>query len=552
MVGRLPLEQEIGVRSPVPEPFDRLPPSPRLRQAGRVSHLLMTSFLKRYSAILVFLSFLALAAILHFSSPNVPDPDSFYHIRHAWLYRTDGLLQTDFPWTQFSVIRTLSADLWYGFHILLIPFTFGNLVLGIKIAGIFLTAIFLYSLYWILKRSGVLMAIFWPLLAIFSAPNILFRSLMMRPHLVSLSLSALLFYFLASGSSLGIFLMSFGISWFHLSLAWISPLLAGTVAVVQWWNEKRITWRGMIFVALGTVAGWLLRPNPIGALKLAYIQVAKLILDKQSGLPLLFGTELYPLDSVTLFSNFLLFLLLWLSASWIFIAWFKRRYLELKDFKIKTLILASAVLAPLFFLLTMIVARRAHDFWILFGIIFIALVFSNFLRAKSLNNTKMVLGVVFIFLIFYSGIKTAGSLNTRAVKPELYREVSGWLKENSSTGDIVFNVRWSDFAMLFFNNQKNYYIGGMDPIFQYAYNPSLYWKFHYLSADDVTKKTCGADACTKEILEDTYEVLTRDFNARYVVLEKSRNSAVNYYLSSDPHYEKKFETERDVVYLIKR
>ena len=512
----------------------------------------MTSFFKKHSAALIILFFLTLAAVLQFSSPNIPDPDSFYHIRHAWLYRTGGILQTDFPWTQFSVIRTLAADLWYGFHILLIPFTFGSLVLGIKIAGVLLTAGFLFSLYWILKRSGVKMAIFWPLLAIFSAPNILFRSLMMRPHLVSLSLSALLFYFLASGSYLGIFLASFGISWFHLSLAWISPLLAVTVVAVQWWNEKRIAWKGIAFVALGTVAGWLLRPNPIGALKLAYIQVAKLIFDKQSGLPLLFGTELYPLDSVTLFSNFLLFLLLWLSASWIFIAWFRRRYPELKDPKTKTLILASGILTPLFFLLTMVVARRAHDFWVLFGIIFIALIFSNFLRAKGIDNAKLILGTVFVFLVFYSGLKTANSLNNRAVKPELYREVSGWLEKNSAPGDIVFNVRWSDFAMLFFHNQKNYYIGGMDPMFQYAYNPSLYWKFHYLSVDEVTKKTCGAEACTVEMLGDTYGVLTRDFNARYVVLEKARNPAVDYYLSSDPHYEKKFETDKDVVYLIKR
>ena len=82
--------------------------------------------------------------------------------------------------------------------------------------------------------------------------------------------------------------------------------------------------------------------------------------------------------------------------------------------------------------------------------------------------------------------------------------------------------------MLFYWNQNNYYIGGMDPIFQYAYNPTLYWKFHYLSNDDVTKNTCGAIACTASMLENTHTVLVNDFKAKYIVLEKQRNQSYSW------------------------
>ena len=92
----------------------------------------------------------------------------------------------------------------------------------------------------------------------------------------------------------------------------------------------------------------------------------------------------------------------------------------------------------------------------------------------------------------------------------------------------------------------------MDPIFQYAHNPTLYWKFHYISNDDVTKKTCGAIACAASTLEDTHTVLINDFKAKYIVLEKQRNPLVYYYLETDPGYEKKLDTKREALYLIKQ
>jgi hypothetical protein len=68
----------------------------------------------------------------------------------------------------------------------------------------------------------------------------------------------------------------------------------------------------------------------------------------------------------------------------------------------------------------------------------------------------------------------------------------------------------------------------------------------------VTKKTCGAPACTVEMLEDTYYSLKNEFKAKYIVLEKYKNQAVYQYLSSDTeHYEKKLDLDSESVFLIK-
>src|SRR5262245_12903471 len=84
----------------------------------------MPPFLARTLEVLAALAVLSLIAFgLHHASDHVPYPDSFYHIRHAGLYWTAGLFQSEFPWVEYSVIRLCASDLWYGFHLLLAPFT---------------------------------------------------------------------------------------------------------------------------------------------------------------------------------------------------------------------------------------------------------------------------------------------------------------------------------------------------------------------------------------------------------------------------------------------
>src|SRR5262245_21396594 len=80
-------------------------------------------------------------ALLHLRSPNIPDPDSFYHIRHAALYRTGGPLTVGFPRITCSIIGRCASDHWYGFHLLLAAFSrIDDPVLRIKVPGILLTS----------------------------------------------------------------------------------------------------------------------------------------------------------------------------------------------------------------------------------------------------------------------------------------------------------------------------------------------------------------------------------------------------------------------------
>ena len=84
---------------------------------------------------LFLLAALAVSVHLHLSSNKFPDPDVFYHFRHAAIYAGGGLFSGEFPWIPYSVIGKFSSDIWYGFHVLLIPFAWaGDPLLAMRLA----------------------------------------------------------------------------------------------------------------------------------------------------------------------------------------------------------------------------------------------------------------------------------------------------------------------------------------------------------------------------------------------------------------------------------
>jgi len=514
---------------------------------------------KKYQRLCAIALFIIVAAVFHFSSPNIPEPDSFYYLGLGSLYRSQGIFNTELSSLPYTVIKTLSSSLWYGFGLFMLPFSFfNNPAFAIKLAGVFLTVFALTLYYLAARRHDLKFAALWPLLLLFSAPNVLFSFLMTRPQLLSFGLGILLFSFLISGGAWSVFLISSGLVWFHMNFAWLPFALLGAVIVTRLFIEKRVEWHKIAAVLGGIITGWLFRPEAINAAKLFYIQIFKLIFEKQSGLPLLFGNENLPLSIATLFKNFTPLMLLWGAAMAIFIWVLIKKIPALPAFR-KTFLWSSLLLSTVFFFLTMLVARKAYGFWVGFSLLFVGAVFTYIILSlptrhqKSIKNAALaaIMGVL-LFTFFYSGYKNTISLANNALPPDKLKEAALWLKNNSDPGDIVFNLHWSDFSPLFFWNQKNYYVGGLDPIFQYSYNPELYWKFHYLSADLVAEKTCGAIACAEEMLEDTYEVLVRNFNAKYIVLTKQQNPSVNSFLESDARFEKKLDTKREAIYLIKR
>jgi hypothetical protein len=241
------------------------------------------------------LTAVAVAAAFRLHNPTVCDPDSFYHFRHAALYGENGVLMRDFPWIAYSILNRFSSDLAYGFHILLVPFTLlRDPVPGLRLAAVFEITVLLLLLYLVMRRHKVTYDFAWPFLVTFAAPPIMFLLLMTRPHTITMGLSVLLLSLMASGGTWGVLLTSMAIAFIHLNFFWVIPLVVVVSAGVGLFTERRLEWRKAVAALVGLSLGWLLRPNPIGAARIEYVQAVMHAVQRQKG-GLLFGLEWLPM-----------------------------------------------------------------------------------------------------------------------------------------------------------------------------------------------------------------------------------------------------------------
>ena len=486
---------------------------------------------------LFLLAALAVSVHLHLSSNKFPDPDVFYHFRHAAIYAGGGLFSGEFPWIPYSVIGKFSSDIWYGFHVLLIPFAWaGDPLLAMRLAGIFVTALCLFFVYLACLRLDIKPALLWPLFLLFSSAFLLHRLTMLRPHVLSLGLNVLLLALLAAGNIRGVFIAAFACAWLHLSLSFVPVILLGVFVGTKLWTEKSLAWRESLALAGGLVAGWLFRPNPLGAARIAYVQVIQWTLEKLGGAPLEVGAELRPL---AIHSNYLAFIVLW-SSSLLFLFWKSFRGHSQLPAAQRTVLYSAGMLSALFFLLSVLFARRAFDFCSGFGTVLIALVFTRFLF--QVNWLRFGLLGLLGFLALYGISLRDTVLLASGWNADRLAGAAKWIEANSEPGDIVFNVRWEYFSELYFWNTKNHYTSGMDPIFQYAYEPELHRAGLSLAAPR-RSALCVSGNCA-----DPYQVLKEGFKARYVFLLKRADTRTYLYLRSDRRFSLKSEDHTSAVF----
>ena len=119
----------------------------------------------------------------------------------------------------------------------------------------------------------------------------------------------------------------------------------------------------------------------------------------------------------------------------------------------------------------------------------------------------LYLGIVVIAVCIRNGVATKQSFSG-GIGFQNFVGVSQYLKTNAQPGQIIMHTDWDDFPMLFYNNDKNYYIVGLDPTFMYNYNKDLYNLF--------------ADITTAKKKDNLYQTVKDTFKAGYFIVNKDR------------------------------
>lgn len=170
----------------------------------------------------------------------------------------------------------------------------------------------------------------------------------------------------------------------------------------------------------------------------------------------------------------------------------------------------------LFFFVLTLRSQRFIEYFVPFCLLFCAFVLAPRLKvfASDLSGSHLN---KFAFIKFFAAatllaaVLFAWSFSIFMAKKSFigsyyddYQETALWLKNNTPKNSIIANLDWSDFPPLFYFDDQNYYISGLDQIFFYKYNKNLYQKYE--------------DIINLKNLASASETLRKDFKTNYLVI----------------------------------
>ena len=285
-------------------------------------------------------------------------------------------------------------------------------------------------------------------------------------------------------------------------------------------------------------------------MRLAWIQLGLFLEVKRRGLALPFGQELQPLSATLDLPRLVLPGLAVLAALVAFGIRLRRRPAEAGPLRVTAW--ASLALGLFFALLSVRVANRSIELAAAFLSAFAGLVFTECWQAASRRGRTQAAAVLALVLaVLVPQAAARYDARVHSARPLLaFRGASSWLSEHSRPGELVFHAWWDQFPHLFFWNPRNHYVGGMDPLFQYAHDETRFWQAYGLASDLHPQATCGKPACGADELEDTALVLRRDFGASFVLVHRHQNPRLDAYLQAQRGFLRVFDDGTDAVYRV--
>jgi hypothetical protein len=451
--------------------------------------------------IALFVVFFAGMAIVQFASPDMPDNDGFYHIKLAYLMRTEGL-KPDFPWLPLSVLNENEFyDHHFLFHAALIPFTFGDLRLGAKLAAVAFASLAFLAVWFLFHRQRIPFAWLWALALLGVSDAFLYRMSITRAQSLSLAVLALGMTWLIENKHKRLAALAFLYVWLYDAFPLLIALaVLHLLAVVL--VERRLELRPLIFISGGIALGLLVNPYFPNNIVFSLRHMLPKLADATS---VRVGNEWYPYDTGQLLENSLPSLIAFAGGA-------LALGLSGRKMDVRT---ALSFFAALLFGLMLFEARRFVEYFPAFALVFAAFAWSPLLRdfgPASANLTSSPLKVfradlpaillaIFVAATAYKSIPAAGE-RIEASKPyDLYAGASAWLEKNTPAGSRVFQTDWDDFPRLFFYNTHNTYLAGLDPTYMQLYDAKLYDLWVDITRGDV---------------EEPSRFIVAEFGAQYV------------------------------------
>jgi len=513
-----------------------------------------------------FFTYLWLQATLTFL-----DPDSFYHLKMVKLIAAKGPI-LNFPWLQFTILKNIYIDHHFLYHVLAIPFVkfLGDFV-GFKLYTVILATLFLLLSYAFLKKEKIKAAEIFVLFLLF-APDFMFRISLAKASAFSLIILFGGIYFILKEKYWPLILISFLYVWSYggFSLILVMAIIFGMAnslektiisaglnfRIKRHWLKKIVDYVLLLFknfftirnlkpflaVLTGIILGVVINPYFPKNLSFYWQQLVQIGIINYRG-KVNVGGEWYPYDIFNLISDSGAAMILGAISLILFFIFIKKQ-------KNKSIFFGLA--AFLFFIMTL-KSKRYVEYFIPFLVYFSAFtinyIWQNVELKKFIAKVKQenyVLGVlskfvlIYVIIIFPLLMAKDAYITKKSyiggISFQRFEGIANYLEKNSKPGEIVMQTDWSDFPMLFYHNDQNYYIVGLDPTFMYNYDAKLYNLF--------------ADITMAKKSNDLYHDIKDVFRASYFIVNKDRlQLAIN--LQNDGNFAKVYEDSDGSLYKLK-
>lgn len=414
-------------------------------------------------------------AFIQFATPNLPDNDGFYHMKLAWLMRTEGLKPV-FHWLPLTILNQREFyDHHFLFHVALIPFTFfGDLLVGAKWAAVVFSTLAFLAIWYLFRRQRILFAWLWACALLGVSDAFLYRMSITRAQSLSLAILAIGFAWILEQKYTHLVVLSFVYVWMYDAF----PLLIA-LAVLHFLAvalmEHRIEYKPLLYISIGILLGQIINPYFPENIIFSY----RHMLPKLAGpTSIRVGNEWYPYTTKQIFDNSF-------PSLFAFVCGILALGLSNRKMDVPT---AFALFVAIFFGFMLIQARRFVEYFPPFALVFtafactslcidfrfVSIISTESLPKRILMNVPLLFLSAVVIVSITRSIPRAREAMVDSKPNDLYAGASHWLEENTPSESRIFQTDWDDFPRLFYYNTHNTYLVGLDPTYMQIYNPNLY------------------------------------------------------------------------------
>lgn len=496
--------------------------------------------------VIVFITAVAVASIFQFSSTTLHD-DGYFYSKMAQLFWDEGLL-ADFPWINFGTPHGNFTGIHFFFYILVSPFVKLHPVWGLKAFSALVFGLFSTTFFALLsRRTSTKYAYVGLILLVVSSASFFYRANLNRPLAWAGFLFLLLIWALLN-KKLSLLALTCGILVLSYDGFFISAPIVAVYLAVDFFQTRKVDYRALAVFLLAMAAAVLVHPYFPGILTSPHAALVNQwqyrgILDSNEWQPLDFSDPSNVVNLINIVAG------LGLAAFFT-----SRRPNTLESGFYPLLALCSFA--------AMIFASRFVDFYVPFALLFSVPLIApyldkipwkkifdrlrqNPLSALSALNLALLLG----FFAFFNLAMVTEQLAVQG-RADAFRSASEFLRKHSAAGSVVFNTQWDQFPKLFFWNDHNYYVVGLNPVFLFAKSPEHYWQWQHLAQDELL--SCERKFCTdqpKSTLKPE-KVIKSTFGTRLIFLETERNPKLDRYLSEQARSQTVFDQNGQKIFLL--